>query len=107
MEIIKHNTCLYVIDNIYLDPASKNLYNLFLHCDYCGKPIKLCIRTENDIVNWLGGKKDDNKGKWYEYLDKGLLKSRHGNHVVYDVDYLLDNLAREVNIMESARRQKG
>lgn len=47
------------------------------------------------------------QGKWYECLDKGLLKARHGNYVVYDVDYLLDNLAREVNIMESVRQMRG
>ena len=34
------------------------------------------------------------------------LKSRHGNFVVYDVDYLLDNLAREVALLESSRREK-
>ena len=34
----------------------------------------------------------------------GLKKARHGNYVIYDVDFLLDNLAREVNIMEGARR---
>ena len=47
------------------------------------------------------------QGKWFEYIDNGLLKARHGDYVLYKVDYLLDNLAREVNIMESARRWKG
>lgn len=47
------------------------------------------------------------QGEWYEYIDKGLLKARHGDYVLYKVDYLLDNLAREVNIMESARKMKG
>lgn len=56
---VKHETCLYVVDHIDLDPASTNLYHLFLHCDYCGKPIKLCVRTENDIIKWLGGKNND------------------------------------------------
>ena len=53
---IPHETCIYKVDSIYFDNASKDLYHLFLHCDYCGKPIKLCVRTENDIVKWLGGK---------------------------------------------------
>ena len=44
------------------------------------------------------------QGKWYENIEKGLLKARHGNYVVFDVDYLLDNLAREVSLMESVRR---
>lgn len=57
---LKHDTCLYVVDHIYIDPATANLYHLFLHCDWCGKPIKLCVRTENDVVSWLGGK----KGEW-------------------------------------------
>lgn len=47
------------------------------------------------------------KGKWFEYIDKGLLKARHGDYVLYQVDYLLDNLAREVNIMEGARKMEG
>lgn len=38
--------------------------------------------------------------------EKGLKKARHGKYVIYDVDFLLDNLAREVNIMESARQWK-
>ena len=41
---------------------------------------------------------------WFNHIDKGCLKARHGDYVLYKVDYLLDNLAREVNIMESARR---
>ena len=47
------------------------------------------------------------KGKWFEHIDKGLLKARHGNYVLYKVDFLLDNLAREVNIMESVRQMRG
>ena len=39
-------------------------------------------------------------------LEDGLKKARRGNYVIYDVDFLLDNLAREVNIMESARQWK-
>ena len=46
-------------------------------------------------------------GKWYEYISKGLLKARHGDYVIYKVDFLLNNLTREVCIMESARRMKG
>lgn len=55
--ILKHDDCIYTVDSIYLDPASKDLYYLFLHCSYCGKPIKLCVRTEENIVKWLGGAK--------------------------------------------------
>lgn len=46
------------------------------------------------------------KGKWYDFIPN-CLKARHGEYVLYKVDFLLDNLAREVNIMESARRMKG
>ena len=54
-KLIEHNTCLYKVDHIFLDQANYNLYTLFLHCKLCGKPIKLCVETENDIVKWLGG----------------------------------------------------
>ena len=46
------------------------------------------------------------KGEWICLDGEGLKKSRRGKYVIYDVDFLLDNLAREVNIMESARRMK-
>lgn len=46
------------------------------------------------------------KGEWICLDGEGLKKSRRGNYVIYDVDFLLDNLAREVNIMESARQRK-
>lgn len=52
---LKHDTCVYTVDSIYIDPASQDLYHLFLHCTYCGKPIKLCVKTENNIIKWLGG----------------------------------------------------
>ena len=39
-------------------------------------------------------------------IEDGLKKARSGNYVIYDVDFLLDNLAREVNIMESTRQWK-
>ena len=41
----------------------------------------------------------------YSFED-GLKKSRLGNYVIYDVDFLLDNLAREVHIMEGVRQWK-
>ena len=53
----KHDTCIYTVKDIYLDPASKDLYHLFLHCPYCGTTIKICLRTENDVIKWLGGEK--------------------------------------------------
>lgn len=46
------------------------------------------------------------QGKWCDFIPN-CLKARHGEYVLYKVDFLLDNLAREVNIMESARRMKG
>ena len=46
------------------------------------------------------------KGEWICLDGEGLKKARRGNYVIYDVDFLLDNLAREVNIMESARQWK-
>lgn len=62
------------------------------------------------VVGLAQSKKEDKPGppsKWYEYVDKGLLKARHGDYVIYKVDYLLDNLTREVYIMEGARRMRG
>lgn len=46
------------------------------------------------------------KGEWICLDGEGLKKARRGKYVIYDVDFLLDNLAREVNIMESARQWK-
>lgn len=45
--------------------------------------------------------------KWFDCIEAGLLKARHGNYVLYKVDFLLDNLTREVYIMEGARRMRG
>ena len=39
-------------------------------------------------------------------LEDGLKKARRGKYVIYDVDFLLDNLAREITIMESTRQWK-
>ena len=44
--------------------------------------------------------------KWFDCIDNKLLKSRHGDFVIYKVDFLLDNLTREVFNMEGARRMK-
>lgn len=57
---------------------------------------------------FLEGKKicERPQGEWYDHIPN-CLKARHGEYVLYKVDFLLDNLAREVNIMESARRMKG
>ena len=46
------------------------------------------------------------QSEWFDCLPKGLLKARHGDYVVYKVDYLLDHLTREVFNMEGARRMK-
>lgn len=54
---LKHDTHIYTVDSIYFDKATKDLYHLFLHCTYCGKVTKLCVRTENNIIKWLGGAK--------------------------------------------------
>ena len=48
-----------------------------------------------------------NKGEWFDCIEAGILKARHGDYVLYKVDFLLDNLAREVYIMEDARRMRG
>lgn len=40
-----------------------------------------------------------------EVNDK-VLKTRHKNLVIYDVDYLLDHLAREIYLLESYRKNK-
>jgi hypothetical protein len=47
------------------------------------------------------------QGKWFDYIEAGTLKARHGDYVLYKVDFLLDNLTREVYIMEGARRMRG
>lgn len=35
----------------------------------------------------------------YVELKDGMKKFRSGNFVVYDIDYLLENLAREISIL--------
>ena len=37
-------------------------------------------------------------------IKDGTLKARHGKYVVYDVDYLLKNLSREVYLLEASKR---
>ena len=49
----------------------------------------------------------ETQGKWFDHIEKGLLKARYGDYVLYQVDYLLDNLAREVYFLEGAIRAKG
>lgn len=39
-------------------------------------------------------------------FDENTKKTRKGNIVVYDIDYLLDNLAREVYLLESYRQHR-
>jgi len=46
-------------------------------------------------------------GKWFDCIEAGTLKARHGDYVLYKVDFLLDHLAREVYVMEGVRRMKG
>lgn len=43
------------------------------------------------------------QGKWFDCIEAGTLKVRHGDYILYKVDYLLNNLTREVYIMEGAR----
>ena len=40
-------------------------------------------------------------------IPEKTLKYRKGNYVLYDVNYLLDNLSQEVHILEEYRRNKG
>lgn len=46
------------------------------------------------------------QAKWYDCIPN-CLKARHGKYVLYKVDYLLDNLAREIYLLERVRRMKG
>lgn len=39
-------------------------------------------------------------------VNDNIKKLRKGNIVVYDIDFLLDNLAREVYLLESYRQHK-
>ena len=50
--------------------------------------------------------KNRSSDKWYDHVENSLLKARHGKHVLYDVDYLLDHLAHEVSIMEQVRQMR-
>ena len=70
-------------------------------------PVEYPFYAEAYQTGYEEGKNERQQDKWYEHINKSLLKARHGNHVVYNVDYLLDHLAREVYLMESVRRKKG
>ena len=62
------------------------------------------------VVGLAESKKEDRPGtpcKWFDCITDKILKARHGDYVLYKVDFLLDNLTREVYIMESARRMRG
>ena len=128
MEYVRNNGCLSVI---YDDEVAKAIIN---GTPYEDRPqgdlisrawlkkhkftTQVCNGLEIEDVDVVGVAIIDNaptvvaenatsdrpQGKWYEYIDKGLLKARHGDYALYKVDFLLDNLAREVNIMESARQ---
>lgn len=39
-------------------------------------------------------------------INDGTLKIRKGEYVIYKVDYLLDHLAQEVALMETARQRQ-
>ena len=66
------------------------------------------LSLQNTIAKLVEGIAENARpqGEWYDFIPN-CLKARHGEYVLYKVDFLLDNLAREVNIMESARRMKG
>lgn len=73
------------------------------HCDECYKE-----NIEWEIINEYqkGACKNRSSDKWYDHVENSLLKARHGKHVLYDVDYLLDHLAHEVSIMEQVRQMR-
>ena len=56
---------------------------------------------------YLKGKEERPQGKWFDCIEKTALKARHGDYVLYKIDYLLDHLAREIYLLESAKRMKG
>ena len=39
-------------------------------------------------------------------VNDGVRKARHKNLVIYDIDYLLKHLAREIYLLEGYRQQK-
>ena len=42
--------------------------------------------------------------EWYDCINPNCLKARHGNYVLYKIDYLLKNLPKEIYLLEIARR---
>lgn len=41
---------------------------------------------------------------WRSIEDAHVLKARHSDYVIYQVDFLLNNLGKEIYILESGRR---
>lgn len=67
------------------------------------------LLTSREMREWLY-RRDLNarpQGEWFDCIDNGTLKARYGDYVLYKVDFLLDNLTREVYIMEGVRRMRG
>lgn len=63
-----------------------------------------CAKEHEQLAEWLKELKDL-RGDC-EYEEGKLLKRMSGGYVTYKVEYLLDNLAREISLLESYRKWK-
>ena len=63
-----------------------------------------CAREHEQLAGWLKELKAL-RGDC-EYKGVKILKRRSGDYVTYNIEYLLDNLAREIYLLESSRKWK-
>lgn len=63
-----------------------------------------CAEEHEQLAEWLKELKDL-RGDC-EYEEGRMLKRMSGGYVTYKVEYLLDNLAREISLLESYRKWK-
>lgn len=45
--------------------------------------------------------------KWFDHITPNCLKARHGDYVLYKVEYLLSHIVNEIYILEGSRRMIG
>jgi hypothetical protein len=63
-----------------------------------------CAKEHEQLAEWLKELKAL-RGDC-EYKGGKILKRRSGDYVTYNIEYLLDNLAREIYLLESSRKWK-
>lgn len=96
------------------DDCSKYEYKFKVCTDYYNREPEMtdeeaydcneCAKEHEQLAEWLKELKDL-RGDC-EHEEGKMLKRMSGGYVTYKVEYLLDNLAREISLLESYRKWK-